>query len=282
MSMSKTILSGFVLSLFAASAYASSNSPWTPAEESGEITVRFASQTADRFFAGDAQMPLPADLDQDASTLELSYGITDALALDLRLGYTSSDFITVTDPPLAPEGGLSGVQDTRIGLRWNLTGTEPQLPAITLGLAAVIAGNYDVGALPAVGDGESGIEALLLAGQVFDSGLSLSGGYTRREFNNEVPSQNVFDLAAGYSFNDHFSGGLFYQNVSANGDLDIGAPGFTPARFPEVDEEYSLYGASAGFALTDVWYLSADVGRKNDGKNTAKSRFFQVALSYLF
>jgi hypothetical protein len=262
------------------SALAASSSPWVNAEGQSELTLTYGSQSADRFFAGDTEMALPADLEQKTLSLAWSYGLNDVLTLDAQIGYAESDFIV--NPVLSPRGGLDGLQDSRLGLRLNVAGPDQGLPSITLGLAALLSGNYDIGALSAIGDGESGIEAQVAVGHVFDQGLILSGGLAYRNFNGEVPSQTVFNLGGGYGFTEQFSGGLFYQNVSSSGDLDIGAPGFSPARFPEVDEDYSLYGISGSFAFTDEIYMSLDLGRKNDGRNTAKSRFWQLSLGHTF
>ncbi len=268
------------LSLIASNAaLADSSSPWTPAGASSELSLRIAQQEADRFFAGAAEMPLPADLTQNTYTIDYSYGLSDRLALDVRVGYTKSDFITV--PGLAPNGGLSGGQDSRIGVRYNFVGTEDELPTLTIGLAALIAGNYDVGALPAVGDGESGFEIAALIGHAFDSGFLLSGGITRRQFS-DVPDETIFNLGAGLSLGDAASLGLFYQDVSSNGNLDIGGPGFSPARFPEVDEEFSLWGIGGSFSVSDTLSFGLDYGRKFDGKNTAKSDFISVSASTTF
>ncbi len=284
--MIKKLLLIAVSAALSTAAHADAYSPWTPGDESSELTFRFSAQQADDFYAGDKKVPLSAvagagaDLSQDGYTLDYSYGISDQLALDLRVGYTSSDFVRT--PGLAPNGGLSGVQDSRIGLRYNLTGAQDDLPTITFGLAWLIAGNYDTGALPAVGDGESGIEVSVLVGQAFDSGFLLSGGYSRRQYNGNVPDENAFNIGAGYAFNDVFSAGLFYQNVRGNGNLDIGAPGFSPARFPEVDEDFSLWGVGGSFSLNDAWSLGLDYGRKISGRNTAKSDFYSLSATYLF
>jgi hypothetical protein len=259
---------------------ADASSPWTPADESSELTLRLGTQSATEFYAGKAEMKLPAKLSQDTYTLEYSYGINDHLALDARIGYTKSKFITV--PGLAPNGGLSGFADSRLGLRYNLTGADNDLPTITFGLAALIKGNYDTGALPAVGDGKSGFEVSALIGHAFDSGFLLSGGVASRQYSSPVPDELAITLGAGFAFNERASVGAFYQDVTSNGKLDIGGPGFSPARFPEVDEEFSLWGVGGSVSLTDEWLLGLDFGRKNTGKNTAKSKFSSLSITYLF
>ena len=283
MSIKNSLVSALAMILAAGwqtQALADASSPWTPGDENSELTLRISTQSATEFFAGKAEMNLPGKLSQDTYTLEYSYGISDQLALDARIGYTKSSFLVV--PGLAPNGGQSGFADSRLGLRYNLTGAEDDLPTITFGLAALLRGGYDTGALSAVGDGKSGFEVSALIGHAFESGFLLSGGVQRRQFGGAVPEELLLTLGAGFAFNDRASIGAFYQDVTSNGDLDIGAPGFTPARFPEVDEEFSLFGIGGSFSLSDEWALGLDFGRKNTGKNTAKSKFASLAITYLF
>ena len=194
------------------------------------------------------------------------------------MGYVKSDFIII--PGLAPNGGLSGGQDSRIGVRYSFVGAEDELPTITIGLAALFAGNYDTGALPAVGDGESGFVVSALVRQAFDSGLLLNGGVTRRQLS--VRDETIFNLGAGVTLGDAALLSVFYQDDSSNGNLDIGGPGFSPARFPEVDEEFLLCGIGGSFSVSDTLSFGLDYGRKRDGKNTAKSDFVSVSASTYF
>jgi hypothetical protein len=276
--INQTILTVALASVSAICAADSSKSPWTLPSGAGEVSFRYGQQSADRFFAGGAEMALPADLDQDNTSISFSYGLNDQLSIDLQTGYASSDF--VVNPVLSPQGGLSGLTDSRIGLRYDIIGDG--IGAITVGGALLIAGNYDTGALPAVGDGEDGFEASLLFGHIYDSRLVMQAGLSRREYSGAVPSQSVLDLGLGYVFTDVVSGGAFYQNVRSSGKLDIGAPGFSPARFPEVDEDFALYGLGFSVLLNDQFSIGVDAGRKYTGRNTAKSRFVQFGVNYAF
>jgi hypothetical protein len=275
--INQTILA-LALNAVSVAAFADSGSPWTLPAGSGEVSFRYGQQSADRFFAGGAEMALPGDLDQDNTTISFSYGLNDQLSLDLRAGYSSSDFLV--NPQLSPQGGLSGLSDSRIGIRYDMIGDG--ISAITFGGALLIAGNYDTGALPAVGDGENGFEGSVMFGHIYDSRLVMQAGLSRREYSGAVPSQSVLDVGLGYVFTDAFSGGAFYQNVRSSGKLDIGAAGFSPARFPEVDEDYALYGVGFSVALNDQFSLGIDGGRKYTGRNTAKSRFVQFGVNYAF
>lgn len=280
MNSGKNILACTVLASlgFTANVYASGESPWLPAEGAGTVGFSYGQQTADRFFAGDTELQLPADLDLWTSTISLSYGFSDRLAFDASVGYAGSDFIV--DPGLAPEGGLSGITDSRFGLRYKIH--EGDVATFTLNGAVIIEGNYDVGAISAIGDGGSGAELSGLLGLQSGNGFFASGELGYRTRSNSVPNEWFANVAGAYAFTDNFSGSLNYQVVRSDGDLNIGGPGFTPARFPEVDEDYDLIFGGINIKMSDQWGLGAGYGRRLDGRNTAKSDFWNVSLDYSF
>lgn len=252
--------------------------PWTLPEGSGDFTLGVSSQTADRFYAGDTELDLPTDLDLDTTALAWSYGLTDRLTLDLQTSYGSSDFLV--DPGLAPQGGLSGLNDTRLGLRWAAWRDGPTV--VTLGVAAIIEGDYDTGAITAIGDGGSGFELEGLAGYTFGNGFAIAGGMGYRARGNDIPDEWFAEVSASYAFSDFMSGYAGLQSVRSDGDLRIGGPGFSPARFPEVQEEYDLGQAGLAFQLAESWSLSLGGGAKFEGRNTARSRFWSVQLGYRY
>lgn len=267
--------------LLAPAAQAGNVSPWLPGAGSGDVSLAYATQSADEFFAGSAEMPLPADLELDTLLIGFSYGINNRFALDIRAGYAESDFLT--DPGLAPQGGLNGITDSRIGVRWMLLDEFADAPVtLTLGGAILIEGNYDTGAISAIGDGASGVELALAIGRHFDSGFSLSGEFGARHRGGDVPNERFFGVTAAFAFTENFYGFVGYEDVNSDGDLDIGAMGFSPSRFPEVEEDYSLWNAGLNVAFNEAWSVSGTYGSKIDGRNTAKSDFWLIALSRSF
>ncbi len=263
---------------FSAESMAAGQSAFLQAEGQAKLSFSYNAQSADEFFLGDDEMDLPADLEQDNFGLSLSYGITEALSLDVNLGYGRSDFIVA--PGLAPEGGLSGLSDARIGLRYGLW--QESQSAVTLNAGLLIEGDYDTGALPAIGDGGSGLEISVLAANQFESGFGLGGELGYRTRNNDVPDEWFFLGQAWYAFNDSVSAVLGYQIVESDGDLDIGGDGFSPARFPEVDEDYDLWFTGLNFQINQNWDVGVNYGAKLDGSNTAKSSFWGLAFGYQF
>ena len=93
-------------------------SPWTPVGGGVEAEIAWTRQSADSLNAGEAVAPLPRDLNQTTVSLDITYGVTDKLAIDIHGGYAKSEFLV--DPGLAPDGGLEDITDITIGARYKL------------------------------------------------------------------------------------------------------------------------------------------------------------------
>ncbi len=265
----------------AASASAHAVSPWLPTAGGHELSFSYIDQTADRFYVAENEMSLPADLELRTFEVNYAYGLSDRLAIDIRAGYAESDF--VVDPGLAPEGGLDGFTDARIGVRWLAFDQFEDRPfTLALAGAVLIAGDYDTGAISAIGDGEGGGELSVITGRSFDSGFVWQSEIGYRFRSGEVPNEWYFNRTLSYGFNDRFTGRVSWNSVDSRGDLDIGGPGFSPARFPELEEDYDLWLVGFSFAPSDTWSLGLDYGRKFDGRNTAKSDVFALSVGRSF
>lgn len=268
--------------LTSAPALAGDISPWTPVAGSLEAEIAVSKQDADQFYAGTALggIPTGAELKQDAVTLNIAYGLTERLAVDLEIGYAKSKFPVVMG--LAPNGGTDGLSDVKLGLRFKALDEVDGAPlTATIGIAAIIEGGYPTGALSAIGDGGSGAQfALALGKQIGPISLSTDIGY--RTKGNNVPNelfgsvQGSFAITPGISLN----AGLAF--VDSKGVLDIGGPGFSPARFPEVQEDYKLWTVGASAAVTGAASVNLTYGEKFDGRNTAKSNVIRLGVGYAF
>ena len=256
-------------------------SPWLPVADSHELSFSYIDQSADRFYVGEVEMGLPTDLELRSAQVSYAYGFTDRLALDVQAGYAESDFLI--DPGLAPRGGLTGLTDARIGLRWlAFDQSDEHWFTLTLAGALLLEGDYDTGAITAIGDGASGAELSVLTGRSFDSGFSWQSELGYRLRSGEVPEEWFFNRTLAYSFSEQLSTRLSWNSVDSNGDLDIGGSGFSPPRFPEVEEDYDLWLVGLSFLPSDSWALGLDYGRKFDGRNTAKSDVFAFTVGRSF
>lgn len=227
----------------AGTAQAQAVSPWTPAAGSFEGEAAYTNQTAKKFTVGTAKTSLPAELSLQSRSLSGSYGVTDKLAFDVSLGYAQSDFIVA--PGLAPKGGLEGFTDVTIGGRYKLLDQIDGAPVtLSIAAAAIIAGNYDTGALPAIGDGGSGAQVSGAVG--WQSGpFSINGSVGFRARGNDVPDETFGGINASVGLGERFSVYAGYGFVDSAGKLNVGGPGFSPARFPELEEDYKFWSPTS-------------------------------------
>ena len=280
LTLSKTLLGTTAFFVLSPAAMANDIAPWTPAQGSGEAEISFTRQEATLFNPGDAEAPLPDELSLNTIALSLSYGLSNRLAADVQVGYAKSKFPVVMG--LAPQGGLDGLTDIQIGLRYKVLDELDGAPmTVTLGVAGIIDGGYDTGALSAIGDGGSGGQAALAVGRSIGP-ISLSGDIGYRTRSNDIPNEIFGAVNASVS---PVSGVSVYGGVSfvdSTSGIDIGAAGFTPARFPEVEEDYKLWTVGASASIFGSSSVNLGYGQKFDGRNTAQSEFFRAGLGFAF
>lgn len=267
--------------VFCLSTSAFAQTPWLPSPGATDLTFSFANQKADELKAGTQTAPLPVTLKQDTFGIALNYGISDSLALDANIGYAKSKFIQV--PGLAPDGGLSGLTDSRLGLRFRLLDDLANDPVtLTFGATAIIKGNYKTGSLPAIGDGANAIEISAAVGKAITSNFNVYGVVGYRDRKAPVPNETFFKVGANVNFTPQLFAGLEYQKVDARDGLDIGGPGFSPARFPEVQEDYSLTAVTLGYRFSKNFNAAIQYGDKQGQRNTALSKVYGLSLGTSF
>lgn len=260
---------------------AHAQSPYLPTPGKHDFQFSFINQKARDFKPGNASAQLPADLKQDNFKFNYSYGFSDDLALDVELGYAKSTFIVI--PGLAPNGGLKGNTDSRLGLRYRLLDDQAADPVtLTLSLAAIIKGSYDTGALPAIGDGANGIEYALGIGKSFSQYVSGFATAGVRDRSKSVPTERFYRYGININPTSSIGISLAHEEVKSSGTLDIGGPGFSPARFPEVKEEFGLTSAGISFALGNQLTLGILGGKKNGKRNTIESKVFGLTLGFAY
>jgi hypothetical protein len=251
--------------------------PWLPASQQWQASLGILQQTADELYAGETRAALPTDLEQTSFTLNASYGVNHALALDLSTGYAKSDFIEV--PGLSPNAEESGLQDVRLGVRYLLRDevvTEDF--TLTADAAFIIGGGYDVGALNSIGDDADGVETSLHIGRQFSNNIALAAQLGYRWRGDAVPNERFGSADATYRFNSVLAARVGYSFVNANSGIDIGSATFTPARFPEVEEDYQLLSGGVSLAITPQTAIQLSYGQKVDGRNTARSDVWAAHL----
>ena len=267
----------FLLStLFPPGAFADSL-PWIAEPGTGSIDLSYVRQNASKFWAGTRKGPTPGggqDLTQSTVWVTAGYALHDAVAVDARLGWARSEFGT------APE--LDGRSDFNVGVTWRVVDELIRdWPSIALRAGVIVAGDYELGHINSIGDGGDGFEASVIVGKYFNRfGLALEYGVRSR--NNDIPTNTFANLTALLSVSEPLTLGLEYKRMSSDDSLDIGGPGFSPARFPEVQEESSVLGGLVSYRVADNVNVSVFYGRTLDGRNTADSTIVGGTLSYSF
>lgn len=259
-------------------------SAWLAEPGTGFVNVSYVHQTADEFYRAQEKRPTPAggeDLSQGTVWVTLDYAMTDSLAVDLQVGWAQSDFVVLFPGP-APEDGYSGLVDTTVGLTWRVVDEAiSDAPSVAFRIGGIVAGDYDTGYINSLGDGGNGYEASVIVGKFLGDRLGLSGELGYRDRDNDIPSSVYANLSALWLFNERFTLGFDYQQVNSESALDIGAPGFSPARFPELEEDVRSVGLRLFCNLGNVG-LNLFHARVVDGRNTAANGITGATVSYFF
>lgn len=256
-------------------------SPYLPIPGAGQVSVGYTNQSGDDFWVGSTKMTLPAKIKFNNLSVGAQYGLTDSLAIDGTLTYTSSRFGVAAG---ASTGNESALSDSTVGIKWRLVDEfeTTGAPTVSLRAGAIIKGNYATGKIDAINDGASGIEVSALIGKYLTPAFSISGELGYRQRGNTVPKDTFGSIDVNYGFNSVVSASLGFSSVRASGNLDIGGPGFSPARFQEVKEERDLVHAGVNFNLLPGTSLSFNYGKVTAGRNTIKADVFGVAVTQAF
>ena len=260
-------------------------SPWLPTPGTGNLNLSYVYQTADRFYRVTGNRPTPGggeDLIQGTLWLRGSYGISDAIALDVRLGRAKSEFTTGPGIP-AVQNTHDGLVDINAGITWRIVDEAvSEMPSIAVRVGAIIDGGYSTGYINSLGDGGSGAEASIVVGKFLSDRFAISGEFGYRARGNSIPDNTFFKVSGGILLAEGWSLTAGYERINAGSGLDIGGPGFSPDRFPELREESQLLTAGVSFAPADRFNLGFVYAAVIDGRNTANSDVYGVSIGYSF
>ena len=268
----------------ASPAYAE-GSPWLPAPGGGSFTVSVVSQSATEFWRSDKKGPTPGGgetLSQRTVWVDGTYGLSDSIAFDFRAGGATSNFVTGPGIP-TPQESFSGLQDVRAGLVWRVLDEVVSNGAtIAFRAGAIVGGGYETGYINSLGDGGSGLEVSALVGRFLSDWFAVSSEVGYRYRNNDIPANAFVKLAGGLVLGPGVGLSLNYMIDDSLSGLEIGGPGFSPARFPELQEDIHLLGGSVSIPVSDRVSIGASYGKVIKGRNTAASNVFSASVGYSF
>ena len=253
-------------------------SPWLPAPGALNLSLAQIEQNADEFYFGDQKQSLSSDLNLSTTVLNLSYGLSDHFALDASVGYARSEFDD------AANNHLSGIVDSKVGLTWKIVNehASPAWPSISARLGLIIDGDYETGTINAIGDGGDGAELSLAYGKVLNPYLAVSSDVGVRERNNGIPAEVFYGASLYLTPINQLTTFVSYRADNAQDGLQIGGAGFSPDRFPEVEEDKEYLQLGAQYALTDTISGGLSVAQVIDGRNTSLSDVYALSLGYQF
>lgn len=283
---------------------AAQGTPWIAEPGTGTVSFTYANQNATELWAGSTKTtgplgPTEANLAQNTLWFAVNYALNDSVALDVQSAYASS-FVTGGAGPSGGAESYRGLFDSNVALTFRLVDELiADAPSVAVRVGGVLAGAYDTGYINSLGDGGHGLETSLIVGRFgAAAGFSAELGFRVRG-STEVNTRAVGgDGAAGETVdvpNDVFVNvGLFvpagnavtlgvdYRFVNALSGLDIGGPGFSPSRFPALEEDAHIVGGRLLANVTDTVSLNVFFGQVVAGRNTAASRVFGAGVGFGF
>ncbi len=273
--------------------------PWIAEPRTGSISVSYYNQNAKEFYRGTETVKGPleatgANLGQSTVWVHVNYAINDAIAVDLQTAWARS----VVDGAVGPSGGeenYSGLFDTNLSVTWRFVDElVSNAPSIAARVGVTVPGGYDTGYINSLGDGASGIEGSLIVGKFWSFvGASAEIGYRHRGSTSinsnavgagqggdiDVPSEIFMNIWAFVPVGNRLRIGGNYRLVNATSGIDIGGNGFSPSRFPALEEDSQILGGQLFADLFGSTSAHVFFGSIVGGRNTAKSTVLGIGLS---
>ena len=280
----------------------SQGTPWIAEPRTGSITLSYYNQNAAEFYRGTETVKGPleatgANLSQNTVWFHGNYALTDAIAVDLQTAWAKSS----VDGAVGPSGGqegYSGLYDTNISVTWRfLDELVGNTPSVAARVGATIPGGYDTGYINSLGDGGSGVEGSLIVGKFWSvAGVSAEIGYRHRGSTMvnpdavgatqgedvDIPSEIFANFWLFVPIGNRVRAGANYRIVNATSGLDIGGAGFSPSRFPGLEEDSQILGGQLFADLFGGVSAHTFFGRVVGGRNTAKSTVIGAGLTVGF
>ena len=292
-----------LVSLLVAPPVFAQGTPWLAEPGTGTFSISYVNQNAKEFFRDTTKTQGPleatnANLAQNTVWFGVNYAFTDTVAIDVQSAWARS-FVAGGVGPSGGAESYSGLYDSNIAITWRIVDELiSNAPSVALRVGAIAAGGYETGYINSMGDGGNGIETSLIIGKFGDAaGFSAEIGYRARTSTEVNPSavgasgsSEQVDIPADMFLNVGLfipvSGavtiGADYQMVNAMSGIDIGGAGFSPSRFPGLEEDRHLVAGRLLANVSETVNLNVFFGQVVAGRNTAASRIVGFGLGFGF
>ena len=204
------------------------NSPWVTDQGKYNFSVTYIESAFDEKSLGLEPKSAIAKITQKTTLLDLSYGFTETIMLDIQGGYTKSKFKKAT------RGEFNGATDTEIGITYQaLNEFDGEALSITTRFSQIIKGGYErssAGNPYAPGDRANGRQLSVQAGKFFSDSLVGFSQFGYRWRDDGVPDDIFYHLGININFNDFFSVTTQYSVTEGKSVTDINInPPFSPS-----------------------------------------------------
>ena len=244
------------------------------------FSTAFYHQSFDRFYAGSnlGGNPGGREIERQQFRISADFGIAERLAADVSIGYFDTSSATVGPFTIGSQDGLA---DTYAGIKYALTTIDQSSFNSAVRLGITIPGDYQTGQLSAPGDDAFGVDLKVMIGRNFGvMDVEAYAGYWAYE--GAVPET----LGVGVTFKTYLPHGIWlesgYHYFDADGNLDIGGPGFTPAKLPQVSEQGLRGEFAIGFGDTAKRYYRVSFSKVLDGRNIGREETIGISVSLPF
>lgn len=302
----RTFVVAIAACLSAQSAF-SQGSPWIGEPETGTVTFTFVNQNATEYWRPVDGKPVKgpgalgatdSNLAQRTMWVSYNYAVNDFMAVDVQTGYAAS-FVKGAVGPSGGEQGYDGLFDSNISVTFRLLDElVSNGPSVAVRVGGILAGGYDTGFINSLGDGANGLETSVIIGKFGRvAGFSAELGYRYRGSTQvnpsaigpttsgvpiDVPNELFTNLAVLVPAGDKVTFGVDYRIVNALSGLYLGGPGFSPSRFPALEEDIQVLSGRAIVQATDSFGFNFFAGQVVRGVNTAASTLIGGGVSFRF
>ena len=282
--------------------------PWIAEPGTGTISFTYANQSAKEFWRPvDGTVtkvtgplgPTGASLAQNTMWFGANYAVNDFVALDIQSAFASS-LVTGGVGPSGGQESYSGLFDSNVALTFRLVDELiSDAPSVAVRVGGILAGAYDTGYINSLGDGGHGVETSLIVGKFgnaagfsaelgfrvrgsTDVNTQAVGGATASGETVDIPNDMFVNLGLFIPAGSAVTFGVDYRMVNAMSGIDIGGMGFSPSRFPGLEEDAHIVGGRLLANVTDTVNLNVFFGQVVAGNNTAASRIFGAGIGIGF
>lgn len=245
------------------------------------VALSYTRENFDNFYLGEKKTPISIrgldNIITQSVNLYTAYGLTDKIDIVLNIPYISSMSRRLSENQEVREQNL---QNGALVLEWKTFQTEGSTGALSLTTAVGLStplSKYPTNLIYSIGNQSSHLNPSLLLQYKFSSGLFLNGqgGYSFRT--NKVPDAALLVAKIGFAATRFYIDGWINNQTSTSG-IDIGGPGFTPARFPETRVNTTNIGTSVYVPVVRSAGISLGGGKRLTGRNAGLPTWYSAGL----